>query len=370
MMDAQIAAMQGVDSPDDDANREQWNVADEHSPNLDSLRTLAVGFVVLSHVLLEHAFTSIADYHVQSLGTLGVMIFFVHTCLVLMKSLERQVQSSGYRLLALSFLITRAFRIYPLSIFVVLTLVVIQLIFSDAQIGVLSLLSNLFLVQNLTGAASITPVLWSLPFEFQMYFFLPMLFSLAALGRERAWLWLVMIWCGIVGLILLLRQLGISVELIRYFPCFLPGVLAYCLRCSQRCLSSLFLFGFVLLAAAIFPLLVGKGLSATGLGWLTCLGLGFLIPKCRNVQTKWIQQCSDTVARYSYGIYLVHVPMLYLSFSYFKALPVWLAWGLFVGGSALASYLAYHCIEKPGIAYGRLLAQRMRAGQAPHPRSA
>src|SRR5207249_6404641 len=55
----------------------------------------------------------------EQLGRLAVLFFFVHTCLVLMLSLERQTAKFGLHNLHWIFMTRRAFRVYPLSIAVV-----------------------------------------------------------------------------------------------------------------------------------------------------------------------------------------------------------------------------------------------------------
>jgi peptidoglycan/LPS O-acetylase OafA/YrhL len=335
------------------------HVPGDHSHNLDVLRALAVSFVVISHLLLEHAVTSVGGFHVQSLGTLGVLIFFVHTCLVLMQSLERHGRTGGRQSLPLTFLITRAFRIYPMSIVVVLVLAVVALFSPRSSLTLSTLLSNIFLVQNLTGAPDITPVLWSLPYEVQMYLFLPGLFALTHFAGRHAWCWIAALWLGAVVLVLLVWKLGWNYELIKFFPCFLPGVLAYSLRRVSKDCPAALLFLFVGAGALVFPLSVGMGFSATILSWVFCLALGSIVPRCRDLESLRLRQCGKTLARYSYGIYLVHVPILYLCFHYLEALPRLIAWPLFFAGVSFVSFFAYHTIEKPGIAYGRALARRI-----------
>ena len=85
--------------------------------NLDLLRSFAVGFVVLSHVPYFADIKRPAGYSLDALGHVGVAIFFVHTTLVLMMSLDRNGSAMG------PFLVRRLFRIYPLSIAVVLLFV-------------------------------------------------------------------------------------------------------------------------------------------------------------------------------------------------------------------------------------------------------
>ena len=84
-------------------------------PNLDLLRATAVLLVLVDHVLETIGHKANLSFHPYNwyLGRLGVLIFFVHTSLVLMWSMQR-LRLQGGALLR-SFYIRRAFRIYPLS---------------------------------------------------------------------------------------------------------------------------------------------------------------------------------------------------------------------------------------------------------------
>jgi peptidoglycan/LPS O-acetylase OafA/YrhL len=328
----------------------------DRSPNLDVLRALAVSFVVASHLLIDQSLARIGPYHTQTLGTLGVMIFFVHTCLVLMRSLARQDGPGSRCALALSFLTGRIFRIYPLSIAVVVLLAALGW---GPHLAPAALMSNVFLVQNLSGSPSITPVLWSLPFEVQMYLFLPALYWWTGTGAWRAWRRVLALWAACVLAVGACRWYGADTDLVKFFPCFLPGVLAYCLRTAPLRWPAGVLFGGVGAAAVVYPLLVGLGASATVLAWALCLGLGALIPSCADVKSAWLKAVAGIVARYSYGVYLVHVTVLDVAFHRLKGMPPALDWLVFAGGVAALSYAAYHVIEKPGIGFGRWAVERM-----------
>jgi len=153
------------------------------SANLDLLRAIAVVLVLAQHLAHRMYVENFAGMPTSSWGVFGVLLFFVHTCLVLMYSMERS-RLTGWHLLT-NFATRRIFRIYPLSILAVLTALALHL---DSDIngirglshgqfpGIVSTASNLLLVQNLTQVKSIVNVLWSLPFELQMYAFLPFLF--------------------------------------------------------------------------------------------------------------------------------------------------------------------------------------------------
>ncbi len=318
------------------------------SSNLDILRSLAVLFVVISHLPISASMIGTHHYNVQALGLFGVSIFFVHTCLVLMRSLERQSAEFGERHLALIFFIRRAFRIYPLSIAVVLLLCAV----ARPSLGIIA--SNLLLIQNLMGHPSIPGALWSLPFEVQMYILLPALYILVNRSTQKATGYLWALWLGSVALVIIAWRAGLNYHLIKFIPCFLPGVLAFTMRKSPCQRSPVVLFLYVGIMAALFPWAVAHGMKENILAWPVCLGLGLLIPGCREIEPALIQKTGKLIARYSYGIYLVHGPCIDFSFGHARA-PL-IEWAVFIFSTTVLSYLAYHEIEKPGIELGRRIA--------------
>src|SRR5580704_7703139 len=133
-------------------------------PNLDFLRSVAVLLVLLNH-LTRH-------YHIDrfdNLGIFGVLLFFVHTSLVLTYSMQRSHLTGTT--LTKDFYIRRIFRIYPLSILTVVAAVALHLhadgrgLSFGPRPGAGEFISNILLVQNLTGSASVIGPLWSLPYE-------------------------------------------------------------------------------------------------------------------------------------------------------------------------------------------------------------
>ena len=196
--------------------------------NLDFLRTIAVGLVFVSHLARTMEVRLLGN-----IGHLGVLLFFVHTSLVLMMSMSR-MNLAGSRLY-IAFLVRRIFRIYPLSILAIVSAVAFSLPHTSwarnyVWDGWPALISNLFLTQNITRNPSTMSVLWSLPFEMQMYFVLPLLFMLLRRFpsiRAGIILWLagVLIAAGEWAA----RGNGFDSEflLTRYFPCFLAGVFTW-----------------------------------------------------------------------------------------------------------------------------------------------
>src|SRR6266850_1776977 len=87
------------------------------SANLDFLRAIAVLLVLAQHLCRRMHVEHIGWAPTTSLGLFGVLLFFVHTSLVLMYSMERSGLHGA--LLFKDFCIRRIFRIYPLSILAV-----------------------------------------------------------------------------------------------------------------------------------------------------------------------------------------------------------------------------------------------------------
>lgn len=325
--------------------------------NLDLLRSCAVLLVVLSHL-----FVNCLKLPDRGMGRLGVMMFFVHTSLVLMMSLERS--EVGTLNLVRSFYLRRAFRIYPLSILAVCAVTLLH-IPSDPfqrfqQPSHFELLSNLTLTQNITRAGSVIGPLWSLPWEVQMYVALPLLFLIvrnrkfAILGALSA----TIIATNVIGL----RTGHTVVRIFDYFPCFLSGVVAYVLMRSRKCPripGRCWPLGLAILMGVYIWSGVGQRHGGLLLyrEWAACLVLGLLIPLFSDIGAGFTSNAARFIARYSYGIYLFHVPALWLAFDHLGWLGRPLSALVFVGTTATMSVAGYHIIENPMIGCGRWLVR-------------
>jgi peptidoglycan/LPS O-acetylase OafA/YrhL len=323
------------------------------SANLDILRSLAVTMVVVAH-LGAHLQWDASAFSYSALGRVGVALFFVHTTFVLLMSLERH--GCAFE----PFMVRRIFRIYPLS----MTIVAIMALL-DARWSVVkwpSVLSNLLLVQNLTGHLSTPRTLWSLPYEVQMYLVLPALFAVASgragLARVAA------LWFGAVFAVLVLWRLQIDATLIEYVPCFLPGVLAFALaRRVRRRLPAAALVAAAMFAALAIPAAVAWQAPREPLLWVAALALGALIPFTREAAGAGLVRIAKQVVTYSYGIYLTHLLCIGVAFFAFPTLPAIAKWAVFFTALAALSCAAYRWIERPGIAIGVRLADKIRLSE-------
>ncbi len=355
---------QGVSDNDRASVVAEWS----NEPNLDFLRSFAVLCVVARHLLAMCEVPARAWLQPQALGIFGVLIFFVHTSLVLMLSLQREQRRrpvSHARLYG-GFLIRRVFRIYPLSAVAVLVVYFFIIPLGDPnapRAGIIAaadprmLWSNLFLVQDLVGVASMLGPLWSLPAEVQMYLLLPALYFLGRARGVRAIAFGA--WPIAVVIAVVTWKLNLPLTVGRYAPCFVAGVLCYFLLPRSRRLP-FWMFPLTLVAGlGVYMIVYARiGLQA-GLGIVATLALALLVTRFARMGDGWLKPISHTVAKYSYGIYLFHTPCIWLAFGKLKFLgPAgsMLAMVVLVAASAT---LAYHAVEAPMIRLGKILASTL-----------
>ena len=350
--------------------------------NLDFLRSVAVSLVFVDHLAAAAGVRGLGG-----IGRLGVLIFFVHTSLVLMLSMER-MGLSGFRLYS-AFLVRRVFRIYPLSILAVLAVVIFRVpAVSGAGgfewIGWPALFSNILLIQNLTHSKSVD-FLWSLPFEMQMYLVLPFLFLL--LTRYSSLMSASVVW--LLGITIASAEWAFQPGtadmnhlLTSYFPCFLAGIFAWRMMAS-KCprFSGILWILFVLLLVVAFRALdvirvYGPAAYSAFQGtirtdnriwwprfldlardWAFCAATGVAIPFFREIRIGWLNGLSRKVALYSYGIYVAHVPAMWLCFDLLHSGSLLVGALLSVALTAALAVLLYHLVEHPAIELGKRLSK-------------
>lgn len=346
------------------------------SRNLDLLRSFAVMLVVGFH-LAKFSNWHFGKLRVTDFGLLGVMFFFVHTTLVLMFSLERQRAGSSAALFV-PFMVRRCFRIYPLAILVV-TLAFLFHIPSDLQFGKFNLLhqsagnflANLLLVQNVTLQKPNPGILWSLPLELQMYTVLPALFLFAARvksswGMIAFWWSVVALWfgAGFATGVLPLHEGGARapaeamLKFTRFVPCFLPGIVAYKLWSRPRLFAASFWPVFLALCCAAFMWLSGSQPIETG--WFICFTIGLGVCFFREMRENLLTRLTKRIARYSYGIYLVHYFAIWIGFAVCRSLNVVLQITIFAALLVSLSVLLYHGVEAPMIAAGVKISGKLK----------
>jgi len=346
----------------------------EHScdemPNLDFLRAAAVVLVLLSHLISFEGYSDLGPFRLNWMGGLGVYFFFVHTCFVLMLSLERQWKGQGRLALYGSFLIRRIFRIYPLSIAAVVLIVAFRIPqaemspqhFSAASPSLSTIIANLMLVQGF--GRSILGVMWTLPYEMAMYLFLPWLFLWLSPHKSIERMFLVWLISVLVGLMFLIHSGWTDGQyLLLYIPCFLPGVIAYQLQRTHRGRLPAFIWPAVVIGVVLLYLVKHNFMSDyRPKAWLVCLVIGVTAPFFSQIRTRWITRPAHLVAKYSYGIYLTHLFCIWLCLERLHdVLPRLMRLGLFAGFLVGLPLLLYHTLEEPMVAVGKRVSRRFEA---------
>jgi peptidoglycan/LPS O-acetylase OafA/YrhL len=337
------------------------------SRNLDLLRAVAVLCVFGSHLILSlmpghHVFDTSHNVRVALLygvGNVGVLLFFVHTSLVLMLSLERRRRRSVF----LDFYIRRFFRIYPLSIVCILIVLLLQIPWvpevTFVEPGWRALVSNVLLVQNLTYAKDLISPLWTLPREVQMYAILPLIFVvLRRIGSVP--LVLVLWWTAALA--------APHASVLTCVPCFMGGVFAYQIGKEKTHLMPALLWPVSLTALLLMHLWFRHTIADdVRPDYALCMILGGLIPNFRDLTPNWLTGACHIVARYSYGIYLFHLPVIWFAFVKLRVLPVWLQWASLCILMCGIPWMAYTWLEAPLIETGRRLANRLVRREDPAP---
>ncbi len=333
--------------------------------NLDSLRAFAVIAVLVHHLtaLLMSRQVLPPIHGFAEAGHVGVLAFFVHTSLVLMFSLDRIAAEGRER----SFYIRRISRIYPLSILCVATVLVFRIPSSPemsfVRTSTINIFANFLLIQNIIGRISVSNPLWSLPFEVQMYAVLPFLHKLTARRHSISLLVALILGFSLIGWTVQ-HQTG-HASMLAFVPCFLGGILAYELRKTIPFLPSL-----------VWPFFLIFWITAVSLGlryatsdiyqpvtWVAAVVLGSTIFCFRDSTHTYWNKVMEVIAKYSYGIYLTHLPIMWLAFYKMQIHSTWASIVVWLFGTAALSVATFHLIESPMIKLGRQFSDYL----APHP---
>jgi peptidoglycan/LPS O-acetylase OafA/YrhL len=248
------------------------------------------------------------------------------------------------------FYVRRAFRIYPLAILCVGIVLAFKIPATpEAPFrapSTLLLLSNLALLQNLIGHASISAPMWSLPFEVQMYAVLPFLRKL------KTSFVIAMIFCfGVLGWEV--QNFTGHSNILAYIPCFLCGVLPYSLRFKIRpFLPSSVWIVFLLAWISVFAL-TDLSLPVT---WLATFILGLSIHCFRDSTSNAWNSVVRLISKYSYGIYLSHLPLMWVVFFVLPPLNLTVSLLCWLATTLATAIVVFHLLENPMIQMGSRLA--------------
>lgn len=194
-----------------------------------------------------------------------------------------------------------------------------------------------------------------------MYICLPFLYLLARRGMAK--LFAILAACVVMVNVAGILTSHSAVRIFDYFPCFFSGIAAFMVLrhgdARRRLLPwqvwpvvVLFLLGAYIAAG-------GSSTPVFYAQWLMCACLGTMIPRFRDMPQGALAHAAHLIARYSYGIYLFHVPALWLAFNVWGGLG-WVGSTIaFVLLTTVLSVAGYHLLESPLIELGRRLTARL-----------
>jgi len=337
---------------------------------LDFMRALCTLVVVGAHLL---AMTGHFPGVMGGLPRVAVLMFFVHTSFVLMLSLERQQAKSADRLWW-RFMVRRFFRVYPLTTFVIAAIVLFripsQLVppnFQYLPLAATGIASNFLLTMNLTVSEPVLSPMWSLPYEFQLYLFLPALFLLVQRWRGPAPVFA--LWCVTLAAALVqpLVPKAARLDILEFLPCFVAGILCYKLSKSIKPTMPFALWPLLLIPGLALIFLFPPNPRNWPVAWIACFLMAVTVPFIREARSRLVRDLSQWIARHSFAIYLAHYYCLWLAFRANHLAPA-VQWTIFIATLLLLPIALYRLIEHPMIRLGNKLiaAPATDAAHSPH----
>jgi peptidoglycan/LPS O-acetylase OafA/YrhL len=331
-----------------------------YRPDVDGLRAVAVGIVVLFHARLG-LFPG---------GYTGVDVFFVISGFLISSIIWRELQAGKFTIAG--FYERRIRRIFPaLAVIILVTLVVGAVFFAPPDYATLgrsarataAFYSNFFFNSQFgyfMPGAETQPLLhtWSLAVEEQFYFVAPFFLILLARMQSRHRIWLFL---ALFAVSLTFSSVGALGESKGAF--YLPHSRAFELMMGMALVIGLapvwrndaareaaaFLGLGMIVAAAVFysDATPFPGLAAV----VPCLGTMLLINTASNKPTMVSRALSAAplvmTGKISYSLYLWHWPIfVFAEYQYGERLPVAYSLGLIALSVAL-SFVTYRLVEQP-----------------------
>lgn len=363
----------------------KWATDNQRVVTLDGLRGFLALSVVFHHAAIYHTYllTGMWDLPPSNfytlLGQVGVAVFFMITGYLFWAKLLQDNGRPDIR----GLYIGRLFRIGPLYVFAALVMIVI--VFSQTRWQIFETppeLANQLAQWLAFGFLGRGPILndyadtrhvtagvtWTLRLEWWFYISLALTMFVARIPRGQVTIWAIALMAAL-GFIAWRVQPGVTAPLPVCIALFLVGMLtasmerAHTIPRLPNRLASIIAVGLV---AGVFYCFT----SANSAAPIMLLGVAFFLI-AQGCDVFGIMSCraARRLGDISYGVYLLQGLVLWLIFSpsavhaFALASPAqhWLA----ISGAAITlvavAGVAHLGIERPGIALGRRIADRLRA---------
>jgi peptidoglycan/LPS O-acetylase OafA/YrhL len=350
---------------------------------IDVLRCIAILSVLLIHAKQYGSAETglpVSLIHFIDLGPRGVQLFFMLSAFTIFLTMGRR--KAGESTSLTKFFIRRFFRIAPLFYIAVIYFIFQNGLFSHLDLGLL--ISSIFFVNGISPDwfGGITPGGWIIGVEVLFYMTVPLLLKVIHNLKGAILLFFLSVIIKSLLQLLFLHSLAIPSRQLEvtgnfffyYFPSQLPifalGIVLFYLINEER-RDKLKLF-FLLSTPVLFLNMVGFPFIDTSLLLWGILFIGLSVMLRNYVEAGWVTSVTSFIGRVSYSIYFVHFAVLFwlnrvgfidylkVTDKFSAILNFGLRYALLCLIAIPISYLTYRFIEKPFIALGRRLIDKLQ----------
>lgn len=341
------------------------------------LHSEGIGLIMLNSVW---SFFFLSPMHALFDGEAAVNLFFVLSGFCL--SLPYLNKRNQKKLRIKEFIVRRIFRIYPAYIFAILFAIFLKNIYQYPSAEYISEWGGTFfrwdtiplkeyiyflsLILNF-DTKLLNPPSWSLVIEMRMAIIMPLFILLTKMDRIKGKFLLYVIFL-MVALYIKISLYGI----ITYGPLFFLGIFIakyleiisiFINQCNKIQFFCLCIIG-ILFYTSRFPWqtvfhIASNNLSDGVFRYLSGIGSSIIII-CffrKGIERLFNNKIGAFLGKISYGLYLVHFPVLLIVFSLKVSVIIEILLGLII--SVIVACFVYKYIENPGILIGKNMATRL-----------
>lgn len=343
---------------------------------IDFLRGAAALIVAVFHLVLHQVLNyprqplephTLAQQLLQGWfdpGKFGVAMFFVISGFLIPATLRAPTATIG------SFVVRRAFRLYPLYWLSLLTLLVAnrfsaELFPSLGPVTAQRVAANALMVQGFVGQKDLIGVYWTLQIELVFYLTCGVLLALRALGRSERMLYL---WLGGALLCAAVRLASGSALPVALFLGLTLMFLGDLLREHHegRAAPGALRRTTVVVALVIVPVCWMS--YRHWQGYVAAYWAAILVVFAAHAfwerfeRRRALRTLSESLGNISYGVYLFH-PLIAMPLGQVllrKGVSVPATLLLALGATVAAAWVLHHAVERPCVELGRLVSTRFR----------
>ncbi|MGN2671747.1 acyltransferase family protein [Aliivibrio fischeri] len=283
--------------------------------SLDLARFFSCVFVVFFHYFFLSYHLGFSEYKVDIFryGFVGVYIFFFISGFVIWDSVSTKSIKQ--------FIINRIFRLYPLYWISVLISSYLLIVIFKLDIDLITILSNLTMLQKVIGEPDLDGVYWTLFVEILFYFWVCLFFNLGVNKEKITSLFLLIV---LIDKFIIINETIRVIFIIEYLPFFAAGIIATDIFKKIRIFDGLKFLLFMILGSNVIFEKTHKMIISYDVGFDITITIAiYIISICLMYIFKGMNNQSYTkkvlfLSALTYPIYLFHQNIGYLLFNEFK----------------------------------------------------